>query len=139
MIAVDTNVLVYAVDGFEPTKQAKAIALLGDLSRKTEPLVVPWQVAAEFLACLRRWENAGRVTRRDTRSYKSQFLDSQPLVMPSSAILQVSLDLSDRYSLSHWDSMLIAACVEAGINTLYTEDLSSGAKYGTVLTINPFA
>lgn len=28
MIAIDTNVLVYAIDGSEPVKQAKAIALL---------------------------------------------------------------------------------------------------------------
>lgn len=92
MIAIDTNVLVYAVDSSEPAKQAKAIALLDALSKQSEPLVVPWQVAVEFVACLRRWENAGRMTRDDTRAYKSQFLDAQPVIMPTSAILQLSLD-----------------------------------------------
>ena len=137
-IAIDTNVLVYAVDSSEPVKQTKAIQLLEALSQSPQPLVVPWQVAVEFLACLRRWEIAGRVTRDDTRIYKSQFLDVQPLAMPTAAILGASLDLSERHSLSYWDSLLIAACIEAGITTLYTEDLDSGAKYGTVSTINPF-
>lgn len=139
MIAIDTNVLVYAIDGSEPVKQAQAIALLDALCRKPEPLVVPWQVAVEFVACLRRWENAGRVKRDDTRVYKSQFLDAQPIIMPSPGILQMSLDLSERYRLSHWDSLLIAACIESGIDTLYTEDLDAGAKYDTVSTINPFS
>ena len=59
--------------------------------------------------------------------------------MPSPAILQVSLDLSGRYSLSHWDSLLLAACLEAGIDTLYTEDLAAGMTYDSVSIINPFS
>jgi predicted nucleic acid-binding protein len=139
MIAIDTNVIVYAVDASEPAKQAKAIALLDALSRTAEPLVVPWQVAVEFVACLRRWEAAGRVTRDTIRAYKSQFLDVQPVVMPSPQSLQMALDLSDRYRLSYWDSLLIAACIEAGVGTLYTEDLNAGAKYDAVSIINPFS
>ena len=34
--------------------------------------------------------------------------------------------------------MLLAACVEAGIDTLYSEDLASGTTYDTVKVINPF-
>jgi predicted nucleic acid-binding protein len=139
MNAIDTNVLVYAVDASEPAKQSRAIQLLTELSHEPEPLILPWQVAVEFVACLRRWENAGGITRNDTLAYKNQFLDAQPIIMPSSAILQVSLDLSGRYSLSHWDSLLLAACLEAGIDTLYTEDLDAGMTYDTVSVINPFS
>jgi len=139
MNAIDTNVLVYSVDAFEPARQLQAIRLLDELSRKEEPLIVLWQVAVEFVACLRRWENAGRITRDDTLAYKTQFLDVQPIVMPSPAILQVSLDLSGRYSLSHWDSLLIAACLEAGVDTLYSEDLNVGMTYDAVTVVNPFA
>lgn len=138
MIAVDTNVLVYAVDGAEPAKQAKAIALLDALSRQPEPVAIPWQVAVAFLACLRRWENAGRISRNATLAYKSQFLDLQPVIMPSLSILGASLDLSQQHSLSYWDSLLIAACIEAGVTKLYTEDLDAGATYGTVSIENPF-
>ena len=139
MNAIDTNLLVYAVDASEPAKQSRAIQLLTDLSQESKPLVLPWQVAVEFVACLRRWENAGRITRDDTLVYKTQFLDAQPIIMPTSAILQASLELSGRYSLSHWDSLLIAACLETGIDTLYTEDLDAGMTYGTVSVINPFS
>jgi len=54
MNAVDTNILVYAVDATEPEKSRRAIELIRDLAAADTPLVVPFQVAAEFFACLRR-------------------------------------------------------------------------------------
>ncbi len=35
--------------------------------------------------------------------------------------------------------MLLAACIEAGVTTLYSEDLSHGVRYDSVLVVNPFA
>ena len=39
--------------------------------------------------------------------------------------------------------MLLAACADAGadagVTTLYTEDLSTGILYGSALAMNPFA
>lgn len=43
------------------------------------------------------------------------------------------------YSVSHGDSMLIAACVEAGVDRLYSEDLDDGMTYDSVTIANPFA
>ena len=39
---------------------------------------------------------------------------------------------------SFWDSMLLAACVAAGVRTFYSEDLGAGAQYESVTVINPF-
>ena len=65
--------------------------------------------------------------------------DTFPCVMPSRSLLGRSLDLSSRYSLSHWDSLLLAACADAGVETLYSEDLDDGMTYDTVTVVNPFA
>ncbi len=113
--------------------------MLTELSQKSQPLILPWQVAVEFVGCLRRWENAGRIGRDDTLAYKNQFLDAQPIVMPFPTTLQLSLDLSGRYKLSHWDSLLIAACLEAGVDSLYSEDLDVSMTYDSVSVINPFS
>jgi predicted nucleic acid-binding protein len=138
MNAVDTNILVYAVDATEPEKSRRAIELIRDLAAADTPLILPWQVAAEFLACLRRWEDAGRIRRSDTDAYFNRFLATLPIVHPTVGSLRLSLDLSSRFSLSHWDSMLLAACVEVGVEVLYSEDLSHGAMYDSVKVINPF-
>ena len=139
MIAIDTNVLIYAVDDAEPTKSAQAEDLLRNLASGGDSLVVPWQVAVEFLACLRRWENAGKISRADLDDYLTRFIEPLPIVFPASACLRQSLELSTRYSLSHWDSLLIAACITAGITTLYSEDMDDGMTYDTVTITNPYS
>lgn len=54
MNAVDTNILLYAVDDSEPSKQAKAQLLLRQLVASSEPTILLWQVLAETVHQLRR-------------------------------------------------------------------------------------
>ncbi len=54
MNAVDTNVLVYALDDNEPAKQAKARNLLDRLVQPPIETLLLWQVAGELLTCLRK-------------------------------------------------------------------------------------
>ena len=61
-----------------------------------------------------------------------------PLQVPSAASFKTSFDLRSRFSLSHWDSMLLAACKEAGVDTLYSEDMSAGTDYDGLVIVNPF-
>ncbi len=138
MHAVDTNILVYAIDVHEPAKQAKARALVTRLS-STSTAVLLWQVAGEYLGCLRRFVAAGGFPAADVEPDMRDLLGMFPLVLPTADVIPRSLSLTSRYSLSHWDSMLIAACVEAGVSSLYTEDLDAGTTYETVSIINPFS
>ena len=138
MNAVDTNVLVYAIDSSEPTKQAQAIDLLNELIPSSTSLLL-WQVAGEYLSCLRRFAAAGRFPHSDIEADMLDLLSMFPLVLPTEGVIPRSLSLTSRYSLSHWDSMLIAACIEAGIDTLYSEDLDAGMTYDSVSIINPFS
>ena len=65
MNAVETNVFVYRVDEDEPRKQSKAGDLLRRLVLKPSETVLLWQVAGEFLACLRKWQAAGSISAED--------------------------------------------------------------------------
>ncbi len=49
-----------------------------------------------------------------------------------------AVDTNVLVCLSHWDRMLIAACIDAGVRTLYSEDLGDGVAYDSVTVINPF-
>ena len=139
MNAVDTNVFVYAADDYEPNKQAKAAQLLDQLVQTPTQTCLLWQVAGEFLSCMRRWESQSRILRTDVEANIRDVLAMFPLVLPSQNVIDLSLDLSFRFSLSHWDSMLLAACFEAGVDSLYSEDLDAGTSYNGVTVINPFA
>ncbi len=76
MNAIDTNVLVYFVDEHEPAKQAKATELLERLSEEERETALLWQVAVEFLSCLRRWENDGRIDRMTTLAHVEHLEDT---------------------------------------------------------------
>ncbi|MEW5767529.1 MAG: PIN domain-containing protein [bacterium] len=42
------------------------------------------------------------------------------------------------YSFSYWDSFIVSAAIEAGVNTLYSEDMQHGLKIKGLTIINPF-
>ena len=92
----------------------------------------------EFLSVLRRWETERRIVRDQTVRHLQTMESMFSFVLPTQSLFSASLDLSSRYSLSHWDSLLIAACIEAGIDTLYSEDLDDGMTYDGLTVINPF-
>ena len=138
MTAVDTNVFIYALDADEPVKQAKAQQLLDRLSRAAGSTVLPWQVAGEILNNLRRSEAAGDLPAADVEPQLRTFLAMFPLVIPTAAVFAHYFQLRARFRLSHWDTMLLAACKEAGVTTLYSEDMDAGTDYDGLRIVNPF-
>lgn len=135
MNAIDTNLLVYMIDETDHAKHVSAIEFLNQLS--TVETVLPWQTCVEFLAWLRRAEQHGRMTpdrvEADFNAVRHRFAIS----IPSENVLDIAIDLKRRHSLSHWDSLLLAACIEAGVDTLYSEDMGDGVVYDSVTVINP--
>ncbi|MSR60611.1 MAG: nucleic-acid-binding protein, contains PIN domain protein [Planctomycetaceae bacterium] len=98
-----------------------------------------WQVAVEFLACLRKAERKGLLTAEQVKVNFREVLQLFSLKLPSAKVFERGFVLHERYSLSHWDSLLIAACQEADVTHLYSEDMQHGASYDGVIVVNPFA
>jgi predicted nucleic acid-binding protein len=59
-------------------------------------------------------------------------------VQPSLGLFSDALDIRSRHKLSWYDSLIVAAAVEAGCGVLYTEDLRHGMKINGVQIENPF-
>ena len=98
------------------------------------------------------WDNA-------TRIFSGSYSSVEPLGYSSEASWQGLIDLHDAWtlalptweiqsraqrfmrshSLSFWDALILAACMEAGVTRLYSEDLSSGGAFESVTIVNPFA
>ena len=138
MNAVDTNVYVYALDADEAAKQAKALELLDQLALHRADTILIWQVAAEFLNQLRKWESQAKLTAAEVEAAFQRALAMFSVRIPTEAVFQISFELRARFSLSHWDSMLLAACKEAGVTTLYSEDMDAGTDYDGLKVVNPF-
>ncbi len=138
MIAFDTNIYAYTLDEDSLVKRQRSVDLILSLPDDIRQRPVLWQVACEFLAFLRRQQNKKRIDPVDIRREMRAVLTGCRLVLPAPDVLDAAIQLQTRYSLSHWDSLLLAACLHAGIDTLYSEDMSHGMTYDTVTVINPF-
>jgi predicted nucleic acid-binding protein len=133
MIAVDTNVLIYACDQSEPYRQSIALDLIASATEG----VLLWQVACEFLSASRKLSKQG-FTSSQAWNRLAEFRELLPLVIPTAANLTHARELHVVHFVSLWDALILAACVEAGVDVLYSEDVPGLEAFETVRVINPF-
>lgn len=132
MNAVDTNVLIYSCDLRDRQRQSVAIELLGSLSDG----VILWQVACEFVAASRKLAPQG-FTVAHAWDQLADLLTTFSLIVPQPAVLSRARALQLDLSVSYWDAMLYAACIDAGLQRLYSEDVS-GSLVPDLEIVNPF-
>lgn len=137
MNAVDTNILVYRFDLSEPAKRSIAVDMLNDLAAEGNTVLI-WQTLGELANQLTYWNHKKRIGRQEIVTFTALVRKMFPTILPTPVVLDIALDLSDRYSLSHWDSMLLGACIDAGVTTLYTEDIGAPRKIDSLELVNPF-
>ena len=133
MIAVDTNVLIYACDQSNPRRQKIAL----DLIAASADGVLLWQVACEFLSASRKLSKQG-FTPAEAWNRLAEFQDLLPLVLPTAANLVRAKELHVSRGASLWDALILAACVEAGVEILYSEDVPGFDDFEGVRVVNPF-
>jgi predicted nucleic acid-binding protein len=134
MIAIDTNVLIYACDRSDPRRQKVALDLIADATDG----VLLWQVACEFVAASRKLAKNG-FTAQDAWNRLAEFMDVFPLIPPNAEILNGAQTLHLRYGVSFWDSLILASCAQANVDTLYSEDVPGHASLPGLRVVNPFA
>ncbi len=135
MNAVDTNLLVYAVSSDEKIKGPQAMDFLDRLSAADTVLL--WQVACEFGAVLAKLESRGLASGK-VQEALGAVRDRFPLVLPTPHVLDIGLHIHQDQGVSYWDAMLLAACVDAGVDRLYTEDAPGTPIVDGVEIVNPF-
>ena len=130
---VDTNILVYAADSTaqDPRKTQIARELL------LQPaLSLSVQVLNEFVATARNPKKLNLSRKREAKWIR-EWLAFQvvPLTRPT---FEKALEIHLTFGFSHWDSLILAAALESGCDLLYSEDLQSGQRIGSLQIVNPF-
>lgn len=74
----------------------------------------------------------------DTRAYLEDVLSPLFQVPASIRLYERALDIQARYRYSFYDSLIIAAALEAGCTRLYSEDLHNGQQIEGLTIENPF-
>src|SRR5260370_30679239 len=132
-VFVDTNVLLYALDEREPQKQVAAWSWREELWRAGCGRV-SFQVLEEcYVQLMRMWPNR----RAEARAEVLDLMAWKPVAIDA-VMLEHAWKLQDRYRLSFWDALIVAAAKAAGCGYLLTEDLQAGQRLDGIVVVNPF-
>jgi predicted nucleic acid-binding protein len=128
-VFLDSNVILYAfLNDAARQERARQIMDAGGC-------VISNQVVAEVSSNLIR--KAGYSNREIADLTREMYLDFE--VRPiDQAVFIKSAELRERYSISFWDSLILASALLGGSETLYSEDMQNGQQIEGMTIVNPF-
>lgn len=133
---LDSNVLIYLLEGSAPRKRAVAAGVV-KTALETGSAVISYQVVQETLSLL-----TGKFSTVTSPGATTRFFDEvlAPLwsVMPSGHLYRRALDVQSRYGFHFYDSLIVAAALEAGCDRLLSEDFQDGQRIEGLTVVNPF-
>jgi predicted nucleic acid-binding protein len=130
---IDSNVIVYLYSTDEPEKQASAASLIG----ATEEAWVSTQVLSEVANVLRK---KFQLEYTDIAAVIAEIHQACRVHLVSPETIAYALRLAARHGHSYYDSLILAAALECGADTVASEDMQDGRCIEDRLTIkNPFA
>lgn len=126
---LDSNILIYAYSTDVRRSRALAIVAAGG--------VISAQVLNEFTNVLRnKQRQEWPIIEAVIRSVHFQFPDIVPLTADTHA---TALALARDHGLAFYDALIVAAAIEAGCDTLWSEDMQHGRVIGPLTIRDPFA
>jgi len=126
---VDTNVAVYAL-GRDSDKKARAKQILDDAP------IASSQVINEAISVLMGKQRFARDEAYEVADAVMKLVVVAPVTANT---VRDAMTVGLRYDLSHWDSLIVAAALATGCDTLYSEDMQDGQVFEGRLTVrNPF-
>ncbi len=132
--ALDSNILVHAVDDRDPLRQALAqqiVTAAGLLDCR-----VPNHAIAEFFAIVTyklKLDHATAVTA--AQQWMRLFVG----IPTSRSAIETAMKLRGANRFSFWDALLVATAAEDGCRVFISEDMHDGARLGDIVVRAPFA
>jgi predicted nucleic acid-binding protein len=130
----DTNVIVYAHDRRDGSKQGRALALM-EQHIGAGSFVLSTQVMVEAYNALQR----AALLKKDKALDIVESLADEYVVPADASLVLRALQLAQRHQLSHWDGLIVQAALDAGCTELYSEDMQAGMQFGDLEVVNPFS
>ena len=135
-VFVDTNILVYARDSSEGTKQVVAKRWMTHLW-ETRLGRLSYQSCNEYYVVTTQRLKPG-LSKKDARDDIKAFEAWNPLPVDNK-VIENAWNIQDRYQFSWWDSLILSAAQIQGCGFLLSEDLQHKQVAGDVRIINPFS
>lgn len=132
-VFVDTNIWVYCYDHGEPDKRERALQSIA--SREDADIVLSAQVLNEFFTVVTR--RLAHPLDRTTAAAAVEALRAFDVAQIDGALVSAAVALGDKWSLSHWDALIVAAARRAGCDQILSEDLATGSTIAGITVVNP--
>jgi predicted nucleic acid-binding protein len=132
---VDTNILVYAYDRSEYTKQGRAREVLNWLYRKGLG-ALSTQVLGEFFATITR-RITEKISARDGYAIVRDYASSWKILPTTTETILESARGVVEYQFSFYDAQIWATAKLNGITEVLSEDFSRGGRIEGVVFRNP--
>lgn len=130
-VFLDTNVLVYSYSNDDLAKKA-----LAEYALQTPDAWLSTQVLTEFANVYNRKLKVGWP---QVEAALKQLAHNFSIHINSVITIAHATRLAERYGFSWFDSLIVAAALECGCDTLYSEDLQHRQLLGNTLrVVNPF-
>ena len=124
------------VDKTDPQKSAVAYSLVKDAVTDRKG-IISYQVAQEFMnVALTKFKAA--MSAIELEQFHSNILEPLTKIQSSTELLIEALHTHRKYKFSWYDSLIIAAALEAECEVLYSEDMQHGMKIENLTIKNPF-
>ena len=133
---LDTNVLVYCFDETAPRKQRLANALVREALDEHRG-IISTQVIQEFFSVASR-KFARPMDAAMCRVYLDTVLSPLCEVYPNVELYRQVIGVREETGYTFYDSLIVAAALEAGCKTIYSEDLQHNRKLHGLEIKNPF-
>ena len=131
---LDTNIIVYLLESVDLQKHKRAEELV-EFGLLEDRCCISLQVIQEALNVATK---KFQYTIEDARYLLHDTLLPLHRMIPPAPLYERGLFIRFRYQYSFYDSMIIAAALEAGCKTLYSEDLQHGQRIDQLTIENPF-
>ena len=133
---LDTNIFVYSFAAQLPSKQKKALELVGEALEEGNGIISS-QVAQEFLnVALHKFEKP--FSWEESHRYFEEVLGPLCSVYPDPDLYRKALHIRHETGYRFYDALIIASALEGGCKVLYSEDLQDGRKIFGLSVKNPF-
>jgi predicted nucleic acid-binding protein len=131
---LDTNVFVYAHEiGAFAAHRARAHELIVQMIRQGEQIVVSPQVVMEFVNVMLRKKMAAASVTQHLREFAHYRMRA-----PDFASIVGAWQLHETHGIGWFDALIVQCAIEAKCDTLYSEDLQHGRRFGALTVVNPF-
>jgi predicted nucleic acid-binding protein len=136
LVFVDTTVLLYEWDGSDINKHGRATEWMRRLW-ETQSGRISYQVLVEFYRAATQKVPTALSTAKAQNHVRT--LETWKPIFTDGDVLNAAWRAQDRYKLSWWDALIVAAAQHARCRTLLSEDFQAGQQFDDVTVVNPFA